>query len=58
MEDKYILQDVFDRRLYFKGIDANTSCRAFTANEDNATIYNKQDARLLALSYNLTIIKV
>lgn len=57
-EKMYILQDMMDPRLYFKGTDNPLHKPSFTANEDVAPVFNEEDSRFLSSAYNLKRVKI
>jgi len=58
MPQLYKLIDLKDSRLYLKGIHEGNNYPIFTAHEENASLFNKEDAVRLAFSYNLKMVEV
>ena len=55
---EYILQDNFDRRLFFKGIHEPGDYPIYTEHVENAIVLDKEAADMYAVKYNLQIRKM
>lgn len=58
MPNTYVLQDRFDPRLYFKGLDEVSSHPSFTANACKAPVFIESEANMLEVTHNLKKIKI